>query len=306
MNELALGIGISSLTFLKPSEKDMLKKNLDNIKDLALLSIDDISNIIKRNLKTTLWKPQEIEKYTENCLKIMEVYNINVCFIEDKEYPSLLKEIFDPPFMIFWRGNIECVHKKSVALVGTRKASAQGLKIAFDIAKNVAANGFTVISGLALGIDGAAHKGAISARVDNDNIKKHGATCAVLACGVENLYPTSHRKLGGTIIEKGGCILSEYPPDSKPQKWCFPARNRIISGLSSVVAVIEAPKGSGALITADFAIEQGRELVFHTFGANSNKPELTESKKMDINQYVSDGAPIIKNADELIKIINLR
>ncbi|MBR6216870.1 MAG: DNA-processing protein DprA, partial [Spirochaetaceae bacterium] len=126
---------------------------------------------------------------------------------------------------------------------------------------------------------------------------------AVLACGVESIYPASHRRLGRIILEKGGCILSEYPPGWLPLKWCFPARNRIISGLSSVITVIEAPRGSGALITADFAIEQGRELVFHECCTKQPGQELTQTKKMDINQYINDGAPVISSADEILAVI---
>lgn len=301
-NDLPLNVCISGLEFLKPHEKRILRNNLDNIKELALLSISDISNIVHRAIKTSLWHPDEIEKQTAYRLKLLEAYDIKVCTMEDNDYPALLKEIFDPPFMLFWRGNIECALKKSIAIVGTRHASAMGLKTTFEVAKKIAEKGINVVSGLALGIDGAAHKGALAARIADTN--RNGSTCAVIACGVDSLYPASHSKLGGSIIEKGGCVLSEYPPASLPQKWCFPARNRIISGLSSVTAVIEAPAGSGALITADFAIEQGRELAFHAYGVNQKYKEPVDSKKMNINRYVHDGAPIVKNADELIEMLN--
>ena len=290
------------MSFLKPSEKQMLWENIDNIKELALLSISDISRIVGRSFKSFEWFPDKIEKQVAYALKILQVYNIKTCLSSDAEYPVLLKEIFDPPFMLFWRGNISCLNRECAAIVGTRHASAQGLKASFELSKALVEKNVTVVSGLALGIDGAAHKGAVAARLPADQ-QKAGATCAVLACGVENIYPASHRRLGRMIIEKGGCILSEYPPGWSPQKWCFPARNRIISGLSSITAVIEAPRGSGALITADFAIEQGRELAFHACGVKPSAVELTESKKMDINQYVSDGAPVIKNADELIALM---
>lgn len=302
-NELSLGIAVSHISFLKPNEKEILIKNIDNIKDLALLSIKDISNIVGRTIKSRIWFPDRLEEQVAYSLKIMQAYKIRCCFRNDECYPVLLKEIFDPPFMLFWRGDIECVRRKTVAVVGTRRATVQGLKVAFEISKELAERDITVVSGLALGIDGSAHKGALSASFPDD-IYRIGKTCAVLACGVENIYPASHRRLAGMIIEKGGCILSEYPPGWQPQKWCFPARNRIISGLSSITAIIEAPAGSGALITADFAIEQGRELVFHVCGVNRKQMELTESKKMDINQYVSDGAPVIQNADEIIAVLN--
>ena len=302
MNDLPLAIAVSYMSFLKPDEKQKLWKTVESIKELALLSISDISKIIGRVFRKCEWFPEEIEKQVAYALKIMKAYNIKSCLQNDVDYPSLLKEIFDPPFMLFWRGNIRCLNRKCAAIVGTRHASALGLKASFEISKALVEKSITVVSGLALGIDGAAHKGAVAARLPAEK-QKAGATCAVLACGIESIYPASHRKLGGIILEKGGCILSEYPPGWYPQKWCFPARNRIISGLSSITAVIEAPRGSGALITADFAIEQGRELAFHACGVKHTAVELTESKKMDINQYVNDGAPVINNADELIALM---
>ena len=303
MNDLMLAVAISSMRFLKPDEKQKLWKTVGSIKELAKLSISDISRIVGRCFRDYEWQPEKTEEQSEYALKIMKAYSINTCLSDDAEYPALLKEIFDPPFMLFWRGNIGCLHRKCAAVVGTRHATAQGIKAAFELSKALAEKDITVVSGLALGIDGAAHKGAVSAKI-TDSQQTAGATCAVLACGVENIYPASHRKLGRIILEKGGCILSEYPPGWLPLKWCFPARNRIISGLSSITAVIEAPRGSGALITADFAVEQGRELAFHACGVKPAKMELTESKKMDINQYINDGAPVISNADELIDVMN--
>ena len=301
MNNLPLALGISHIVFLKPCEKRVLSRNISSLKELEQLTLSDISKIMKREIKSSLWFPERLEKQVEYSLKIMQAYNIKTCLQEDDDYPALLKEIFDPPFMIFWRGNIGCLAEKTAAVVGTRHATAQGLKAAFEISKSLAENGVTVVSGLAHGIDGAAHKGAVSAKTGKAD--GSASTCAVLACGVENIYPAGHRRLSRVMLEKGGCILSEYPPGSPPQKWCFPARNRIISGLSSITAVIEAPAGSGALITADFAIEQGRELVFHECCTRQPEQELTQTKKMDINQYINDGAPVISSADEILAVI---
>ena len=301
MNNLPLALGISYMAFLKPGEKRVLSGNIASLKELVQLTIKDISKIVRREIKSSAWFPERLEKQVEYALKIMQAYNIKTCLLDDRDYPLLLKEIFDPPFMLFWRGNIGCLAEKTAAVVGTRRASAQGLKAAFEISKNLAENGVTVVSGLAHGIDGAAHKGAVSAKTAKPD--SGASTCAVLACGVENIYPEGHKRLSRVMLEKGGCILSEYPPAWSTQKWCFPARNRIISGLSSITAVIEAPAGSGALITADFAIEQGRELVFHECCTGQPKQELTQTKKMDINQYINDGAPVISSADEILAVI---
>ena len=179
----------------------------------------------------------------------MSITTIN---IKDKNYPKLLKEIYDPPEKIYILGNIEAVGDLPFAVVGTRKMSREGKEIASRIVKNLAQNGFTIISGLALGIDGVAHQAALEAK---------GKTVAVLGSGLNNIYPSAHKKLADQIIASGGAIISEYEPDMPPLKHQFPERNRIISGLSLGTLVIEAPFKSGALITARCALEQNREVL---------------------------------------------
>lgn len=172
---------------------------------------------------------------------------IGCCTINDSEYPDPLKDIYDPPVMLFYKGSIP--QEGCMAIVGSRKCSSKGRAAAKNLSYALASKGATVASGMARGIDSCAHRGALSA----------GSTVAVLGCGVEICYPPENMLLKKEI-EKCGCVLSEMPPWEKPTRYSFPRRNRIISGISKAVVVIEAGLGSGALITVDFAVDQGRDV----------------------------------------------
>jgi DNA processing protein len=171
----------------------------------------------------------------------------------DPEYPAILRQINDPPLVLFTKGKFrECNFDCAVGIVGTRKPSAYGEKLAKNLAKDLANAGALVVSGMAYGVDSLAHWGAI---------ESNGLTVAVLGCGVDLCYPSSNKPLYKAITEEGkGVAVSEYFPGTTPQKFHFPARNRIISGLSKAVAVVEAGESSGALITANMAFEQSREV----------------------------------------------
>lgn len=179
----------------------------------------------------------------------LESRGMRLLLREDGEYPALLRETPRPPFGIYIRGTLP--PPESVAIVGTRKATEDGRDTAKEFARRLAEAGLGVVSGLALGIDAAAHEGALQA---------NRPTWAVLANGPDRIYPGLHTKLGVRILESGGGILSEYPPGSPPLQYRFLERNRIISGLSRGTLVVEAPENSGALVTARFALDQNREL----------------------------------------------
>ncbi len=170
--------------------------------------------------------------------------------IFDNRYPPLLRRLPDAPPVLYVLGTVETNDERAIAVVGTRKPSDYGRRTAHHIATELAAAGFTVVSGLAEGIDTAAHKGALDA---------NGRTFAVLGCGLDVLYPRSNKELARRIVEQGA-LLTEFPLGTRPQAWHFPQRNRIISGMSLAVIIVEAPANSGALITADWAAEQGREV----------------------------------------------
>ena len=183
--------------------------------------------------------------------------------LADPRYPPLLKTIPDPPPLLYVRGDPGLLQRPQLAIVGSRRATVAGLQAAEKLAASAVRAGLVVTSGLALGIDGAAHKGALSAA---------GGTVAVMATGIETVYPRRHRDLGLEIARRG-CLVSEFPPGTRPLPHNFPRRNRIISGLSLGVLVVEAALPSGSLITASTATEQGREVfalpwsIAHTGGA---------------------------------------
>ena len=173
-----------------------------------------------------------------------------VVTVLDDAYPRILREIPAPPPVLYVRGTLPRQHEPTVAIVGTRRATSYGREATMQIAGELAAAGVTIVSGLAKGIDGYAHRAAID---------QGGRTVAVLASGVDIIYPPEHRQLAEQIVETGA-LVSDYPPGTKPDAPNFPARNRIISGLSVATIVVEAPSRSGALITVGFAADQGRDV----------------------------------------------
>ncbi len=176
---------------------------------------------------------------------------IKTVSLGDKSYPRLLRETKNAPSNLFYRGILPSDGEVMVAIVGTRKATEEGRMLAGEIAEGLAREGITVVSGLALGIDGAAQASVV---------RRKGRTVAVLANGLNSVYPRAHERLLAGILENGGCVISEYPPDDPPYPVRFLERNRIVSGLSLATIVIEAPKRSGALVTARLAAEEGREV----------------------------------------------
>jgi DNA processing protein len=176
----------------------------------------------------------------------------DILVLDDGVYPPLLREIYDPPIVLYVKGSWnECLEQPCVAIVGSRRCSTYGQNAAIMLARDLAQRGVTIVSGFARGIDAAAHRGALEAG---------GRTIAVLGTGIDECYPRDHRKLGQEILENGGAMVSQFPLSTPPVSENFPYRNRIISGLSLGVAVIEAAENSGSLITARLAIEQNREV----------------------------------------------
>ncbi|MDF2839679.1 MAG: dprA [Clostridia bacterium] len=235
---------------------------------------DDVVEVVMNNRSI-----EKIDKY----LKKVKDNGINVYLSNQDEYPMNLKNIYDPPPILYSLGELKQEDNESISIVGSRKASEYGLKTAEKLAYDLAQNGITVISGMALGIDAAAHKGAI---------KGGGRTIAVFACGVTNPYPRSNINLYRDIM-KNGAVVSEYPLGIQPVPGNFPARNRIISGLSLGTLVVEANVKSGSLITADFALEQGRD-VFAVPG-NINSPNSAGT-----NNLIKNGAKLVNNIEDIL------
>jgi DNA processing protein len=190
-------------------------------------------------------------KQVERTMKWLEGMDHSVVFWFEPDYPALLQEIYRPPLMLYVKGNKERLQEYQLAIVGSRKATPRGFGMAKRFAAELAGCGFSISSGLALGIDRAAHEGALQVS---------GGTVAVLANGLDQVYPRSHQGLAGQIIDQGGALISEYPLGTSPLACYFPQRNRLISGMSLGVLVIEAAMKSGSLVTARLASEQGREV----------------------------------------------
>jgi DNA processing protein len=213
------------------------------------------------------------------------------CYIlklNDPQYPDLLKKIANPPPVLFVRGAIDVLNKQQLAIVGSRRPSSQGLDIAYGFAKQLVNLDFIITSGLALGIDAASHQGALS--------ETNGKTLAVLGCGLDQIYPPANKNLAAKIIENGA-LISEFPIGVEPKAGNFPSRNRIISGLSLGVLVVEAAATSGALITAQIAAEQSRE-VFAIPGSIFN------ANARGCHKLIRQGAKLVENINDILEELN--
>lgn len=248
-------------------------------------------------LQTSGITPKTVERLREAAainlqpaLDAMGKFAIRLLLARDAEYPAALRVIDDPPPYLFVRGRVLASDEVAVALVGTRHVTEYGRSVAEKISLDLARRGVTVVSGLARGVDTAAHRGALDGG---------GRTFAVCGCGLDVSYPPDNRALMEKIADGGGALFSEFAPTVTPLPWHFPARNRIISGLSAGVIVVEAAERSGALITADFAMEQGRE-VFAVPG-NIWKPQAR-----GCHMLIKQGATLIESADDAIAALNNR
>ena len=207
-------------------------------------------------------------------------------------YPQALAAIFDPPPVLWIRGDARALHAQAVAIVGSRAASPYALAVAERLAADLAARGIVVVSGLARGVDSAAHRGALGAATGT-----HDATVAVLGSGVDVVYPAEHKALARDI-EGGGAIVSELVPRTPPRPEFFPLRNRIISGLSRAVVVIEAGERSGSLITARCALEQGRDVL-------AVPGNVLSGRNRGAHALLRDGAKIVETADDILEELRL-
>lgn len=214
--------------------------------------------------------------------------DITVLTLQDEDYPRLLREIDQSPPVLYVRGALTPADEFAVAMVGTRRVSAYGQQITRDTSLFLAGNGLTIVSGLARGVDGLAHQHAL---------KAGGRTIAVLGSGVDVIYPPEHRKLAEAIIENGA-VISDYPLGTQPEGINFPPRNRIISGLSLATIVVEAGERSGALITSDFALEQGREV----FAVPGN---VLSPASRGTNRLIQKGAYALVSPQDVLDVLSL-
>jgi DNA processing protein len=249
----------------------------------------DVERIIGRELKE-FWNIDRVRSLAERDAKTAALRGIRWVSWTSGAYPPLLREIYDPPAVLFFRGRLPNPEQPLAAIVGTRRPSPEATMQAYGIARELGRRGVSVVSGLALGIDAMAHRG---------NLEGGAPTFAVLGSGADEVYPAGNRTLAKRILETGGALLSEYPPGMGPRKWNFPARNRIISGLSRGVLVVEAPERSGALITAQFALEHGRELWVASSGAAAALSPAGYDRG-GTAKLAEEGARVIHEAGEIL------
>lgn len=277
------------LEIYKTPEKiyNLAKEELLQIKGIGEETVNQI--IISKN-----------EKTIEYHMNYMQKNNIDIIHIYENDYPQKLKEIYDFPISLYIKGNKEILNKNNIGIVGCRECSNYGKETAKYFAYNLSKQNINIVSGLAKGVDSYAHLGNLSTYYENEknvNIKKTsrycGKTIAVLGNGLDTIYPKENIELANKIIEIGGAIISEYPCGTKIDKMNFPARNRIISGISSGIIVIEAKEKSGTLITVDFALEQGRDVFVVPGNINS-------INSVGTNDLIKQGAKMVTTYEDII------
>ncbi len=321
-----LKLFLARMTFLTVQEKKKFANNIDSLSKLALCSIEDICNQIGRKInKRIAWDGKENLRCAQiAAYKCMQL-KCELLYIDDPEYPELLRQISDPPFLLFCRGNHKLLKEQLVSVVGTRRITPAGRSATRQFAYDAASDGVTVVSGLAVGVDGYAHQGTLDAFFDADekgqDTKALGRTIAVMPSAIDEILPNGQKRLAGQILQTGGCLVSEYEPGCEMANWHYVGRNRIIAGLSPATVVIEAPAGSGALITAEFAVDYNRDLFFHeaTFGpmAKEVMQSVIEDLEKDFatgrvskhklenrpDKFLKDGAPVIKDYKDYCKAL---
>lgn len=285
MKDIKYWIWLSRLEGLSPKTLMELLERYKTPKELCNKTKEElILDGIKEKQADEIVNP----KYRHNLDKYLEYMNnnnIELINIYDEDYPDRLKVIYDPPVVLYVKGNKKILKEKGISIVGCRLCTKYGEKIAKKLSYNLSLNNINIISGLAKGIDSFAHRGTLMA---------HGRTLAVVGCGLDRVYPQENKKLFDEIISNGGAVISEYIIGTKPLAQNFPRRNRIISGLSDGVVVIEAREKSGTLITVDFALEQGKNI--YAVPGNIDSPN-----SYGTNELIKQGAKIITNMQDILE-----
>ncbi len=245
--------------------------------DVPFLTEENVNALLDRNKRSE----------TMGIMDALYRNGIKAITIKDPEYPDCLRNIYDPPIVLYYKGRLE-IRQLSIAVVGSRRATYYGKSVAERISAELAAYGINVVSGMARGIDSSAHRGAL---------KGGGRTIGVMGCGLDIVYPPENKELAERITESGA-LVSEYVPGTAPLPANFPARNRIISGISQGVLVVEAGEKSGSLITVGYALEQGREVFAVPGNINSISSAGT-------NRLIKEGARLVTSAEDILEEFNL-
>ncbi|MDE0609796.1 MAG: DNA-processing protein DprA [Anaerolineaceae bacterium] len=281
-------LGLSLVSGIGPRRLERLRRYFDDIGDAWLASEQQLAQAgLDRRLRgrlVALRRELDLEREVER----IRARGAEFLTLLDDGYPEALRNISDPPLTLYFRGELLPGDRHALGLVGTRKATSYGRDVAGQLAQDLARQGITVISGLAYGIDAAAHRGAL---------KGGGRTLAVLGSGVDVIYPANHRQLAQEIC-RNGALISEYPPGTLPEGRNFPRRNRLISGLSLGILVVQAPLTSGAIITANIAGEQGREV----FAVPGN---ILDPASAGCHRLIQDGAKLVTGIGDILDELNL-
>ena len=284
MSETAAALALMALPGMTPAKLRMCWRTAGGFDAL----LDEVTPALPASLQSLLAdahnRPDRYREQGARRLEDLVEQGIDVLVLGDEDYPALLGEIPQSPPVLYVRGSRACLALPQLAIVGGRRASRGGLELASAFAAELAASGFIITSGLALGIDGAAHRGAL----------RSGRTVAVVGTGLDTVYPRQHRTLQEQILAEGGAVVSELPPGAGVRPQHFPARNRIISGMSLGVLVIEAALRSGSLITARLALEQGRE-VFAIPGS------IHSAQVKGCHQLIREGALLTESAADIVE-----
>ncbi len=291
-NKLKYYNAIINFSKIGPARFYRLKSKLGNVKNIWQAN--------KKELLTAQIEEKIIDEFIiyrsntnpEQLFDELQKEEINIISIEDNDYPYLLSKIYDPPPILYFKGNIKSINQFALAVVGSRKVTTYGRQVVQDITSRLAINNLIIVSGMAYGIDTLAHQATLN---------NHGITIAVLGSGLKrkNIYPAANLNLMEQIIESNGVVLSEYPPNIPALPTHFPQRNRIISGLSKGVLVIEAGEKSGALITARCALEQGRD-VFVIPGS------IYSPMSIGANNLIKKGAILVTSAEDILEALDLK
>ena len=247
---------------------------------------ENIKLLIEKKFKSQIGKfdKNEILDRAKTIIEKSNDYGIGILTLFDDEYPFNLKQIDNPPYILYYKGDLKKLRRNSIAIVGTRNPSKESCKYSFELASKLSSLNITVVSGMAKGVDREAHLGAISSLVN---------TAAVLGNGIDTVYPSENLKIYNRLVEKG-IIVSEFEIGRKPDRTNFPRRNRIISGLSYAVVMVEAASKSGALITVDYALNQGRDVYIAPYDEKN-------SSYFGNHQLYKDGAKIAYNVMDILE-----
>lgn len=275
--------GLGSVKINKLLELYKTPQAIWNLNAENLMKVDGIGETLANRICE-----EKYRKGLDIYLDYMKKYEIETITIQDVEYPNKLRNIYDAPSILYVKGNTSILNDFAISIIGCRECSEYGKKIAKEISFRLAQYNINIISGMAKGIDSYAHIGCLNAK---------GKTIAVLGNGLDRVYPKENIGLYNEIVKTGGVVISEYIIGTKPNKMNFPARNRIVSGLSNGIVVVEAKEKSGTLITVDFALEQGKN-VFVVPG------NITSDNSRGTNSLIKQGAKMITCVDDILEEYN--